>query len=183
VIGNIRGVAAALLGGMALLLAGGSSARAQYVDPAARRDYSIKVGAFVPLKKEVRTAARTYSLAFEGDVVIQRFPERSLVSIASVGYIERGGYRMIPITVGQIYRDPGSPSPVRYFYGYGLGIYSTRLNVSGETSNKVKNLFGGYLVTGIDFSERTFGELKYQWVSRYDRKDPSGFQVSYGMRF
>ena len=177
----LRTARAAVLCALTVLAACGLS-RAQYVDVAAQKAYAIKVGAYLPTQKDIRQVSSTALFSVEADVAIQRFPERSSVSLASIGYIEKGNVRMIPVTVSQIYRDPSNASGVHYYYGGGVGLYSTRINGLG-TDGKVKTLFGGFIVTGLDITRSNFVELKYHYISKYNDKFLGGFQLGLGTRF
>ena len=158
------------------------TAQAQTVSEGSQRPFAVKIGAFMPVNKEVRTASGTFVGAFEADMTIQRFPEKSSVSLLSVGYIARGGLRIVPITISQIFRDPNNPSGRDYYYGLGVGLYSARLERE-DTSDRVKNLLGGFGVVGLELSQSLFVEAKYHIISRYDSKNINGVQVSLGRRF
>jgi hypothetical protein len=163
-------------------LAGGTSARAQAIAPGDQRDFSIKAGIYIPSQSQVRSASSAAIPMFEGDYMIQKFPESHFNSLLSVGYLEHARFRMIPITVSQIYRDPNNASGVNYYYGVGVGIYETRLGLV-DTSNRTKGLFGGFIVTGLDLTKTVFAEAKYHLISHYDNKNVGGFQLSAGLRF
>lgn len=158
------------------------AAQAQAVSEAARKPFAIKLGVYMPSVKEVREFSGVFNFSIEGDVVIQRFPEISSQSIFSIGYIEREGLRLIPVTVSQIFRDPNNPSGRDYYYGFGLGVYSTRLDAP-DTTGRIKNLPGAFLVTGLDINEKLLVEVKYHILYRYDRKNVNGLQISLGRRF
>ena len=79
----------------------------------------------------------------------KQLPALRSVSVFSIGYIEHDNFRMMPLTIGQIVRDPGNASGKDYYYGLGVGIYPTRIQGFG-TSGENKNLFGGYAVIGLD---------------------------------
>ena len=100
--------------------------------PGEQRDFAFKVGIFVPSEKYVRAASATEIPVFEADYTIQKYPESHFNSILTVGYIEHENFRMIPITVSQIYRDPENAAGVNYYYGLGAGLYETRLNLDSE---------------------------------------------------
>jgi hypothetical protein len=171
----------------AFALAGASTqARAQYVDEAARKPFAFRVGDYLPTYKETRQIGGTHNLALEFDYIAQRIPESSAVSVVSVGYIERENFRMIPLTIGLIFRDPGTGRNnllgVPYYYGVGGGLYLTRMTAP-DTDGRNKYIFGGYAVGGLDLTPTLFTEAKYHYVSRYDRKWPGGLQLSVGVRF
>lgn len=169
----------------ALTLGGATTQTAQAqteVSQGSQRPFAVKIGAFMPVNKEVRTGSGTFVGAFEVDMTIQRFPEKSSVSLLSVGYIARGGLRIVPVTISQIFRDPNNPSGRDYYYGVGVGLYSARFERE-DTSDRVKNLLGGFGVVGLEVSQNFFVEAKYHIISRYDRKNINGVQVSVGRRF
>lgn len=200
-IGKLRGVASPvrttptaqrtvknfLLGGMAalaLLAATSGEARAQFVEPAARKPFAVRLGTYIPSEPEGRAAGGDYMWALEVDYTIQRMPERTSVSIISTGFIERGDLRIIPLTVGQVWRQQGNPLYFgeSYFYGFGGGVYNVRLSAP-DTSGNDKFIPGGYIHAGIDFNSKYFFETKYHYIAKYDRKFIGGLMFSVGARF
>jgi hypothetical protein len=180
--GILGKAACALTLGALVLGATMQTAQAQSTSDTPQKPFAVKIGVFTPINKEVRTASGNFIASLEGDVVIQRFPERSSVSLFSIGYLERSGLRLIPITVSQIFRDPNNPSGRNYYYGLGVGVYSARLE-RDDTSGRVKNLLGGFGVVGLELSKSYFIEGKYHVISRYDNKNINGVQVSVGLHF
>src|SRR5258708_3765437 len=72
--------------GLALVAAGGI-ARAQAVEPSARKPYAVRIGTFIPTDQDARRAGGTHNLAVEVDYTVQRIPERSSVGVLSLGFI------------------------------------------------------------------------------------------------
>jgi hypothetical protein len=175
-----------MVGGLAALtlLSTGKTAQAQFVEPSARKPFAIRLGTYIPSARDGRAAGGDYMWAIEGDYTIQRLPERSSVSVLSVGYIERNDLRIVPLTIGQIWREPRNPDyPGKsYFYGLGLGLYNIRVS-QPDTSSETKYIFGGYVTAGIDFTDKFFGEVKYHYMARIDRKFVGGLMFAVGTRF
>ncbi len=145
---------------------------------------AIKLGFFTPASSQGRQGGGTQILNLELDTVIQYIPERNENSVLSIGYIERDNLRIIPLTISQITHDNKRTSGYDYYYGYGLGVYSARLNLGGgeTTSGATKNLIGAHVVLGLNLTESTFVEAKYLYPSKYDSKFIGGLQVMFGMR-
>lgn len=160
----------------------GQAAHAQAVPDAARKPYAVKLGAFIPTNITTRQAGSTLNLYLEADATIQRQPELRSVSVFSIGYVEHDNFRMMPLTIGQIFRDPGNSSGKDYYYGLGIGIYPTRIQGFG-TSGQNKNLLGGYGVIGMEITPRIFAEAKYHYISKYDSKFVGGLIFAVGTRF
>lgn len=167
---------------LASCLAGATPARAQAIAPGDTRDFSVKLGTYLPLNRDTRRAGAVAIPMVEIDYTIQKFPESHFSSLLSVGFLDHASFRMMPITVSQVYRDPANASGFDYYYGVGVGLYNTRLRLA-DTDNRSKYLFGGFVVTGIDVTRTVFLEAKYHLISHYDRKDVSGLQASVGLRF
>ncbi len=179
---SAKWTASMALCGLALLGVGGT-ARAQAVDESARKSYALRIGTFIPTEQDARRAGGTQNLAIEGDWTIQRLPERSSVGVLSVGYIEREQLRIVPVTISQIYRDPGANFWGKpYYYGLGIGIYSVRMNYPG-TDDRVKHLLGGLVTAGLDLTSTLFIDAKYHYISKYDNEFVGGAQLAVGVRF
>ena len=167
--------AAAALG--VVLWTGTTAARAQDAVP---NPFAVKVGAFLPGDEDARNVSDDVIFILEADYTVQNLPESNSVTVASIGYTEKGGLRILPITISQVFRDRGATSP--YYYGIGIGDYITRLDSPGA-SGKTKHLFGGFVVAGLDLRGPLFFEAKYHLVARYDNKNVNGFQFTLGTRF
>jgi len=167
------------------LLAVGSGAWAQQT----RNKYevngtAIKLGFYSPGSGAARQGGGSQILNIEGDMVIQYVPERNETGVISVGYIERDNLRLIPITLSQITHDSKQTSGYDFYYGYGIGLYSARLNLGGAstTSGLNKTLIGAHAVFGLNLSESTFLEAKYLYPGRYDGQFIGGLQIMFGRR-
>ncbi len=186
-----HGARFAPLAGRAILSAGlaalalfavSNAAHAQYISPASRKPFAVTIGTFIPTDADVRRAGGTHNLAVGIDWTAQQIPERNAVSVLSLGYIERDGFKMIPATVSFIIRENSLDLGKGYYYGIGGGLYLTRVAAT-DTSGENKWIPGGFVVVGVDLTEKYFGELKYHYVNKYDGKFVGGAQVSVGLRF
>ena len=179
---RIATAGAAAVAACAIGIMGSGAAHAQASPDAARKDFAAKIGVFVPAERDARRAGSTLNFYVEADATIQKLPALRSVSVLSVGYFDHQNFRMMPITIGQIFRDPNNASGKDYYYGLGLGIYPTRIEGFGTSSNN-KNLFGGYIVLGLDVTPRIFVEGKYHYISKYDSKFVGGTVIAVGARF
>ncbi|GAB4455904.1 MAG: hypothetical protein OHK0029_12850 [Armatimonadaceae bacterium] len=164
------------------LLFMGSSAQAQVLDPVLLPDFAFRVGTYIPTDDDVRRAGGTHNLALEFDYIPQRFSQDNAYSVVSIGYIERDGFKLIPLTIAYIKRENSEYLRRPYYYGIGGGLYQTRVRAV-DTSGENKWIPGGFVVAGVDLSPRLFGEIKYHYISRYDGKFVGGTQISAGIRF
>ncbi|MCX6367418.1 MAG: hypothetical protein NTX57_11995 [Armatimonadetes bacterium] len=169
--------------GLSLLTLSGS-AHAQTRNRYDVNSSSIKLGFFTPGSGVGRQAGGSQILNFEAETVVQYIPERNENSVFSIGYIERDNFRIIPVMLSQITHDNKRTSGYDYYYGYGLGVFSTRLNSGGvtTTSGSTKNLIGAQAVMGLNLTESTFLEFKYLYPAKYDNQFVGGLQVMFGMR-
>ena len=170
-----RAVTAAALG--AVLWMGTAAARAQ---DAVSDPFAVKVGAFLPADEDARNVSDDAIFILEAEYTVQNLLESNSVTVVGIGYAEKGGLRIMPITISQLFRDRSGTSP--YYYGIGLGDYITQLDAPGA-SGKTKHLFGGFVVAGMDLRGPLFVEAKYHLVARYDNKNVNGFQLTLGTRF
>jgi hypothetical protein len=175
---------ATLAVGLAALATGfaGGKARAQFVEPASRYDFSVRVGTLIPGDDDVRRAGGTHNLSIEVDYIVQRFPSQSLFSTVSLGFIERDGFRLVPATIGLTKREYSDDLRKTYYYGIGGGLYQARV-VASDTSGENKWIPGGYFQAGIDLTPRVYTEFRYLYVNKYDGKFVGGSQLSVGFRF
>ena len=171
----------ATLGGLATLLLTCGAAKAQTTARFKTSGLAAKIGLFAPAGKEARTGAGHELLALEADYVAQYIPDQNITTVLSIGYIEKGALRLIPMTVNQLFHKSGDAKDSMY-YGYGLGLYSARLsNVDGSTGSKL--LLGGALTAGKNLNDTTFIEAKYHIPFNYNSRDVGGLQLMYGKRF
>lgn len=171
----------AALSGLALAaLSGGAWAQSTGHDNRAN-SMAIKLGFYAPSKSTARTAGGDSLFSIEGDYVIQSVPERNETSVLSLGYIERDDLRILPLTLSQITHDHKRTSAYDFYYGYGIGLYSIRLNTP-ETSGNTKVMPGAAFTFGLNLSSSTFIEAKYHYISHYEKQDVRGFQLFLGAR-
>jgi hypothetical protein len=176
-----RVMCAVLMCGAALLSSAGSgTARAQeYEDPPQRKALALKLGLYVPSNDDARAAGvGDRILSLEADYVVQHLIESNSVSVASVGYISKDALRIMPVTISQVFRQPGT----NYYYGAGIGLYSVRLSLP-DTDGSVKNMFGGFGVVGMDLGQSLLAEIKYHYLNKYDNKFLGGLLFQIGGRF
>ena len=171
----------ATLGGLATLLLTCGTAKAQSSERFKTTGLAAKIGLFAPAGKEARMGAGHQIFAVEADYVAQYLPDQGVTTVLSLGYIEKGALRLIPMTLNQIFHKAGSSHSETY-YGYGFGLYSARLS-SVDGSNGSKLLLGGALTAGKNLNETTFIEAKYHIPFNYNSRDVGGLQLMYGKRF
>lgn len=182
---GIRRIARGLALGAGIALAGiGGAAHAQNQTSSTQvnEPFAIKAGVFVPSGPSARRYGSDVTFALEGAARIQSLPENNAATFVNVGYITSGSdFKIVPITLSEIFRDPNQTSRFKYYYGLGAGVYITQLK---DPSTREKNigLFGGFLTAGIDTGGPVFAEVKYHLISRYDTKNVSGTQVTVGVR-
>ena len=171
----------AALGGVATLLMTCGTAKAQSPGRYKSTGLAGKVGLFMPASKEARQGAGHEVFSVEMDYVAQYLPDQGVTNVISLGYIEKGALRLIPMTLNQIFHKPGN-SNSEFYYGYGLGLYSARLsNVDNAGGSKL--LIGGALTAGKNLNETSFIEAKYHLPFNYNSRDIGGLQLMYGKRF
>lgn len=182
-IGSVaKGAASSALVGLTLLAGATNAARAQQNG---EKPIAVKVGFFTPTNGDARRAGSDRMLTLEAEYTLTLDDTGGSTLAATtvgVGYIEQDNLRIVPITIAETFRNPANTSGNNYFYGLGLGIYATKLNLEG-VSGDTKNLFGGFVSAGLDFSRGFFVEGKYHYISKYDDKFVGGLQITVGTRF
>lgn len=158
-------------------------ARAQNSTRSEQKPLALKIGLFIPSNNDARASGiGDRILAIEADYTVQTLLDSNSISVASIGLIQKDDLRILPVTISQVFRDPGNSSGNDYYYGFGIGIYATSLKLP-DTSGETKNLFGGFIVVGMDLGQSVFVEGKYHYISKYDNKFIGGLQLSVGGRF
>ena len=106
----------------------------------------------------------------------------------TAGYYEgrRSGrtFRVIPLTVSQIFSAPNPASGLtgNLYYGLGAGAYLLRASGNGESEDKTA--FGGFGVVGYQLpSGAFFIEGKYHIASSVAGLSPGGLSFMLGRRF
>lgn len=169
------------------LIAGAPSARAQQeallLPPPS--PFALKAGLFLPLERNGRNTPGNAQFLIEAECTLRRgLLEKAFFNTIriSIGYTEKNELSILPVTVSQVRENERSRSGVAVYYGYGLGLYRTKVDAP-NTSRKTKNLFGGFVVAGADLGPRLFLEAKYHLLSHYDNENVSGLQLAAGARF
>jgi len=181
---SVKRAAGVLAAATLLLTAGAGASRAQGVAAAIDSPFTIKIGGFVPSGKDARLASSDVLFSSEFEYTLESLfgNGRSSYSTVAVGYIKQEDLRIVPITLNQIFKDPGNVSGVGYYYGGGIGLYSVDLDLP-SVSGKTKTLFGLNAVAGIDLTKRWLVEVKYHYPFDYDKKFVGGVQFMTGYRF
>ncbi|MBC7806624.1 MAG: outer membrane beta-barrel protein [Akkermansiaceae bacterium] len=162
------------------VLFGTTTAQAQTIPTAVTKPFALKVGAYNPSEDTARRASSDVLFSIEAEYTIQNLVElNSSYSVFSVGYINEGDLRIIPITIGQNWTD----GKQNYFYGGGIGLYNVKMDLAGFTSNQDKYIFGFYGTVGLNLTKQVFAELKYHYPYKYDDQFVGGFQLMAGYRF
>ncbi|MGC4046886.1 MAG: hypothetical protein QM758_24080 [Armatimonas sp.] len=141
---------------------------------------AVKAGLFMPSGKEARNGGGHQIFALEADYVAQYIPERNQTNVVSVGYIEKGALRLVPMTLNQLFHDNKGKTRYDVYYGYGIGVYSARLS-NLDNSNGSKLLLGGALTAGWNINDKSFLEAKYHLIFNYNKKDVGGLLLMYGL--
>ena len=143
---------------------------------------AFRIGSYSPAKSYARNAGGSRMFGLELDFNIQSVPERNESNVLSLGFIEKGDLRIMPLTVTQIVHDRKRTSSYDFYYGYGVGLYSIRLR-GADVDGKVKVMPGALGVFGVNLSDSTFVEARYHYSGDYDSKDVRGLLLSVGLRF
>ncbi len=173
-------VSAALCGILSCVTVAPSMAQSPAAEPTS--SMALRVGAFSPAKAYARSVSANNLFSIEADLTVQSVPERNESSVLSLGYIEKGGLRILPLTLSQITHDRKRTSGYDFYYGYGIGLYSIRLQ-GAATSGTTKVMPGALATFGLNLSDSTFLEARYHYTSDYEKNDVRGLQFSLGFRF
>lgn len=175
---------------VALALAGASLAAAHpaaaqnYTPPGQLPQYTVRVGAFFSGSSVVRHTVGSTSLAAGLDYDVHQEVGTSR-TIFSVDYIDRssGGndFRMFPVTVGQLVMGSASNN-VEPYYGFGTGAYFIHQDFGG-TQRHDDVRFGGYVAAGLIYDHYLDLDVRYHLVTSQNNINPSGLELTAGVRF
>lgn len=152
---------------------------------------AFKLGTYIPYGSDVRDRVGDVMFLAEAEYTIQNLFVTGGVTTLNVGFTERNGLRIIPITIAEIYRSRlrnnagltlAGSRDLDYYFGLGGGIYPTRFRTNGG-SDTTKSLFGGFAVAGLNISNGVFVEAKVHLIERFNDFDIGGVQLTAGIRF
>lgn len=141
-----------------------------------------KIGVLLPSNSSTKDEAGEVVPAGELDLRIPRFLGGSF---ASIGYQERGGLRVVPITLSRTF---GPANPLQsvtgnVYFGLGAGAYLLRGDDGVGDSNS-KTTIGGFGQIGYQFPSSFFVEAKYQAVAgKADGLSANGLVLFVGRSF
>ena len=169
------------LGGGALLLSA-RPAQAQLGSPLPIR---AKLG--VLLLQDGDTKDFAGDVLYGGEIDVTAPLPGAGQTVFTAGYFEgrRGGrtYRVIPLTVSQVYSPPNPAAGLtgNVYFGVGAGAYLLRASGNGESENKTT--FGGFALAGYQFPSALFVEGKYHLAGGVNGLSPNGLSIMLGRRF
>jgi hypothetical protein len=151
-------------------------------------DFSARLGAYFPMNSRLKQNVGNTAFAGGVDYVLSR-TGASDESTVSVDYIDRtsGGnqLRMVPVTFGGLhYMDVKAEQ--RTYVGYGVGAYFVNVSIPNSVGFQETNhttLYGGYINAGIEFPENVFLDARYHFTQAVGSTNPSGLEVTAGVRF
>jgi len=172
----------ALVGGVATTMFPSAASAQTAAKDMQTNAVSLKLGSYAPSKGFARAASANGIFTVEADYTVQSIAERNETSVISLGFIEKGDLRILPLTLNQIHHDKKRTTSYDLYYGYGVGLYSMRLRGEDLTGN-TKVMPGVALTFGLNLTENSFIEARYHHTSDYETKRVKGIQFSYGIRF
>lgn len=172
----------ALAGGLATTLFPSAASAQVAAKDLQTNAISLKVGSYMPSKGFARAASSNGIFTLEADYTVQSIAEKNETSVISLGFIEQGDLRILPLTLNQIFHDKKRTTAYDLYYGFGVGLYSMRLRGEDLTGN-TKVMPGAAVTFGLNLSGNSFIEARYHHTSDYETKRVKGLQLSYGIRF
>jgi len=146
----------------------------------------VKVGVLLPSDGDTKDFAGSTLYGAEADLSVP-LPGAGQ-STFTAGYYEgrRDGrtFRVIPLTISQIFSAPNPATGLtgNVYYGVGTGVYLLRKSGNGNSENKTA--FGGFGVVGYQLpSGAFFIEGKYHVVGSVAGLSPRGLSFTLGRRF
>ncbi len=111
-------------------------------------------------------------------------------SVLGVDYMERSSgankLQIIPVTISeQYYREVGGTGWVPYGEA-GLGAYFVKAqdpNNASLVSTHAKTALGAFIGGGFDITDTFFLDLRYHLIPSIKGEDPSGYELTAGIRF
>jgi hypothetical protein len=139
--------------------------------------FRVKAGVFLPQNTSLKNAVGNTWLKVGADVNLPAslFPLGS--TRIGIDYVVNGSSNIVPITITQIFQPSVAVrSPV--YAGAGIGLWTGHIKGSGTSTQ-----FGFRLLAGIEFSDRLFGEVQYDFVDKLGGARADGLSVLVGLKF
>ena len=161
-------------------------ARAAHAQGVGLLPLRVKIGALLPTQSETKDRAGDIIPAAELDLRIPRlFASGSGSTYASIGYQDRSGLRVVPLTLSRTF-SPKNPLKIATgnpYFGLGAGVYFLQGD-NGFGSSESKTTFGGFAQAGYQFPNPYFIEAKYQLVAqKADGLSANGLMLFVGRKF
>jgi hypothetical protein len=94
----------------------------------------------------------------------------------SIEWAQRRSSNVVPVTLTQIWQ-PSTAVTTPIYFGGGIGLWTAKFIGAGTASR-----FGLRLVGGVEFSERYFGEVEYDFVDKIAGTRADGLSLLIGVR-
>ena len=108
-------------------------------------------------------------------------------TVFTAGYYEGRNsgrkYRVIPLTISQVFSPPNPAAGLTGNVYFGLGAGAYLLRASGEGESEEKTTFGGFALAGYQFPNAFFVEGKYHVAGSVGGLSPNGLSFTLGRRF
>ena len=147
----------------------------------------VKAGVFMPQDGQTRDFSG--STLFNAEIDLALPSPGAGQTILTAGYSEgsKSGrkFRMIPLTVSQVFTPPNPAAGLtgNVYFGAGAGVYLLRASGGSTAGSREKTTLGGFAVVGYMFPKTYFIEGKYHVAGDVDGLSPNGLAVMLGRRF
>jgi hypothetical protein len=139
--------------------------------------FRAKVGIFLPQNSSLKNLVGDNWFKVGADIDVPLFP--GIIGSKSrigVEWTQNGRSNILPITLTQVWQPSTAVrSPV--YFGGGVGLWTARFIGSGTASR-----FGFRLVGGVEFSEKFFGEVEYDFVDKVGGIRADGLSILVGTK-
>jgi hypothetical protein len=139
--------------------------------------FRVKAGLFLPQNTSLKNAAGNTWLKFGADVNIPFSLVPLGSSRASIEYAVKGSSNIVPITFTQVFQ-PSVAVHSPLYVGAGIGLWTGHIK-GGSTSSQI----GFRLLGGLEFTEKLFLELQYDFVNKLSGVRADGLSVLVGTKF
>lgn len=140
--------------------------------------FRVKAGIFLPQNASLKNLVGDTWFKVGADVDVPLFPGViGSKTRAGVEWTQNGRNNILPITLTQVWQ-PSTAVRSPIYFGGGIGLWTARFIGSGTASR-----FGFRLVGGVEFSERFFGEVEYDFVDKISGIRADGLSVLVGTKF
>jgi len=149
----------------------------------------VRVGVYYLANSTVRQTYSSAIASFGLDYTVGESIGTSR-TVIGVDYIQKGDHatklQIVPVTISQQYYHTITGTDFTPYGEVGLGAYFLQADdPNNQSLNGTHNetAVGGFVGGGFDLTSSAFLDLRYHFIGNIQGDDPSGYELTVGLRF